>query len=173
MRKNAALDYLNMNSLTVRLAAAMDLAEDRAAPVEDIADAALKVAAISAALDKTLETLKTRLRDEGRPSLDGSSGTVLLDARNPDAGKVQIVYPAPALKVDSKVSPEIIKAAVKDWDRYFEERVTLRPRKGVEKLLTQHPEDFAALAPYTKVAEGTPRVGFRPGDALDPTWGEG
>ncbi len=170
MRKNAALTTLGMGPLATRLDSAFNLADNPMASLDDLAVSALEIAAVLSSLDSTLEALKVRIRDEAR-DLKGGSTTVTVEAGG-GQGKVQVTYPSPALKVDSKVSPEIIKAAVKDWDRYFEEQVTLRPRKGVEKLLTQYPEDLAALAPYTKVAEGTPRVGFRPGPALDPSWGE-
>lgn len=170
MRKNAALTTLGMEPLATRLDSAFELAANDTATLDDLAISALEIAAVLASLDSTLEALKSRIRDEAR-ALKGGMTTVTVEPGG-GRGKVQVTYPSPALKVDTKVSPEVIKAAVKDWERYFEERVTLRPRKGVEKLLTQYPEDLAALAPYTKVAEGTPRVGFRPGPILDPSWGE-
>jgi hypothetical protein len=109
-----------------------------------------------------LEGIKRRLREVAIKRTEGSAGLVIL--AGDDRGEVSVTIPEAVLKVPKGTRLEEIRSLLGgDFDLFFEETVTFKPRKDFEErvLNVDNPLHQGILHNSVERAEDTPRVSFR------------
>lgn len=109
-----------------------------------------------------LSKIKEALREEALRRSDGQVGMVLVEGD--DFGEASVTIPEATLRVPKGINTDDLKRVLgSDFGLFFEEVVTVRPRKEFEERATAVKNALHQHVLHSSVqrVEGTPRVSFR------------
>jgi hypothetical protein len=124
---------------------------------------------VSDAFGGLLDKIKEKVREHAVRRTGGRAGTCLLEGN--DLGEATVNIPEASLRLTRDKSIEELRRALGgDFDLFFEEVTTHRPRKDFEARVAvlQDTSSKKTLLASVERVEATPRVGFKRGDANKP-----
>lgn len=132
------------------------------APLEHVVEVGHTLAEMVSEASHVLEDTKVRLREEALESLGHKAGSVSFQGTG--QGWVTVTVPQPVLRLTKGVDPESLKVSLgKDFDLYFDTKVTYTPRKTVGGLIVKLASGTtrSVLLSSIEEKESTPRVSFK------------
>jgi len=113
-------------------------------------------------ITKTLNGVKTDLRNEAITQLNGKKGSVEL--KGTDLGVATINIPSPTIRVPKGKDMSVVKSVIgSDFSIFFEEVLTYKPREGFDKHVVKvtNPLHQEILLTSVEQEELTPRVSLK------------
>ncbi len=132
---------------------------------KEIAATALALAALSDSIQKALDPLKTRLREEATTSCAGADLPYSYDFELPE-GKVVVTIPKRTVKLSRDTDIDGLQAMLGDqFAVYFETVVNHKPRRNFPDLIQARVASDGVrdlLLKSIDQKDSTPRVSFKP-----------